>query len=413
MFKFVFLLQALTYLVIMPSIHDRIDVVYDPPLVAGIAACIALILGMTASSTSFQRVNEPPSVNLHMIEPQGFLLVAFIILALAYCYVSWSNGLINRRQGSEAMAAIFGSLPIVQLAILRAYEIIFVPILILYVFGDRSPFEKFLLVGVLLFTLPFMGLADSRGRLIVLAIGLLCFVRFDHFLRFLYSNIRLYIVGGIVLGVFGYVSYQRAREYASLTQYMYVEIVRRLDGMNLVTELRDFGFIDYWGSFDWNMFGPLISRIPFLEAAQTAKLAGKTSTKQYYLQDLLVTNRLDDSNSMIMDPLYFGGLIGVVIGFFVLGYLISRFDTYIKAGKLLTNRFRLCLSMAFVLSFSIIEVDYLGAFTSFVQNIFVIGFLVLFGTRMVRTEKRADTEQKRKPTRHNARPRINVLVDSR
>ncbi len=391
MFKFLLLFQALTYLVIMPSIHDRVDIVYNPPLLAGLVACAALAIGMLTSNTTFRRVEKVNTTDFYKVEPRGYFIVAFIILALAYCYVSWSNGLINRRQGSEAMAAIFGTLPIGQLVILRAYEIICVPALILYVFGERKLFEKFLFVGILLLTLPFMGLADSRGRLVVLAISLLCFVRFDQFVRFLYSNIRLYAAGGLVLSVFGYVSYQRSQQYSSLTEYMFVEVVKRLDGMNLVTELRDFGFISYWGSFDWNMFGPLISRIPFLEAAQAAKLAGKTSTKQYYLQDLLITNRLDDSNSMLTDPLYFGGLVGVLVGFYVLGNFVGLFDKFVKEGKLLTNRFRLVLAMAFVMSYSIIEVDYVGAFTSLLQNAVLIGLLIVFCTKKVHHDKKAVT----------------------
>lgn len=384
MLKYIFLFQAIIYLVIMPSVHDKMAVAYNPPLFPGILACLSLLAGIWVRSTLLKADIKLQGSNTPVIEIQRYAIIGFILLTISYAYISWQNGLMNRRQGSEIMAIIYGNLPIYELIILRVYEIVFIPYLILYLFFSRYLYERMIVLVLSLSVLPFMGLDDSRGRLIILAINLLSFIRVETFLRFLYTNIRIYLLLLGIIGVFYYVTVKRLNQYSGISDFIYAEIVIRLDGLNLVSELKDFGFINYRGSFDWNMFSPLISRIPFLESAQAAKIAGLTSTKQYYLQALLGTNRFDQSNSMITDPLYWGGLGAVVFCFSILGYAIAQFDIYIRGGRFGTNRYPLAVAMAFVMSYSIIEVDLFGAFTSLLQNLAICVALLIASTKLLK-----------------------------
>ncbi len=382
MLRMIFLTQAVLYLLLMPALHDYMDLVYKPPLflsvlvvgslVAGYVLCSRLHGSRAATAVTARSLSIPD------LEPRIIVVVGFAILAVLYAYVSWTNGLLNRRQGSEMMADIYGNLPLIELVILRVYEIAFIPVAVVFFFGRSSLPIRLLVAFILLASLPFMGIEDSRARFLVMAITLLSFVNLKDFIIFFYQNTKIYLVMFAAVGVFIYVSLQRLSGYARVEDYLFYEVVRRLDGMNILSELRDYGFIKYMGTFDTGMFGPLISRIPFLEAGRLAKLEGVTSTKQYFLKTILNTGRIDDSNSMILDPLYFAGIPGMVIAFIGLGYFIARFDVFVEQRRLFSSHIGLATALAFVTSFAVLEVDFFGAITTFLQN-----FLILWGMTLV------------------------------
>lgn len=382
MLRLIFLAQAVVYLLLMPAIHDYMDLVYRPPLVFSVFAIGALIFGYLLCD----RLRKAPSTTLLTssqerlpdLEPRSLVVFGFAALALLYAYVSWKNGLLNRRQGSEMMAAIYGGLPLPELLVLRVYEIALVPVSVIFFFGRASLPIRLLVVLILLGSLPFMGLEDSRARVLVMAILFLSFVNLKDFIVFFYRNMKMYLAIFAAVGVFIYVSLQRLSGYARVEDYLFYEVVRRLDGLTIVSELRDFGFIKYFGTFDTEMLGPLISRIPFLEAGRLAKMEGVTSTKQYFLKTVLQTNRIDDSNSMILDPLYFAGLPGMIVAFIGLGYFIARFDAYVTQRRVFSTHLGLALALSFVASFAVFEVDFFGAITTFFQN-----FLILWGLALV------------------------------
>ncbi|RDV01471.1 hypothetical protein DXH95_14340 [Sphingorhabdus pulchriflava] len=381
MMRLIFMTQAVLYLLLMPTLHDYMNPMYRPPLIYAYVAVGALIAGFFFSNRVNQRsapaVPQQREINLSELEPRSFVVVGFAVLAVMYAYVSWTNGLLNRRQGSEMMAEIYGSLPLQELIILRVYEIAFIPVAIIFFFGRARAAVRLFVAFVLLVSLPFMGIEDSRARLLVMAIFVLCFVNIKDFIKFFYKNAKIYIAIFVAAGVFVYVSLQRLSSYARFEDFLFYEIVRRLDGMNILTELHDYGYIKYLGTFDAGMFGPLVSRIPFLEAGRLAKLEGITSTKQYFLNTILNSNRIDDSNSLILDPLYFAGIPGLIISFFALGYYISRFDSYVIEKKIFSSHIKLTIVLAFVTSFAIFEVDYFGAITTFIQNFLIIWILTL------------------------------------
>lgn len=382
MLRLIFLAQAVLYLLLMPTIHDYMDLVYKPPLLLSVFAVGALVAGFAlCSRVHGQRAalaGSGGALAVPDLEPRNIVIVGFAVLALMYVYVSWTNGLLNRRQGSEMMAEIYGNLPLIELLILRVYEISFIPVAIIFFFGRTSLPIRLVVAFILLGSLPFMGVEDSRARVLVMAIFLLSFVNLKDFIIFFYKNTKIYIAMFAAIGVFVYVSLQRLSGYARVEDYLFYEVVRRLDGLNVLSELRDYGIIKYLGTFDTNMFGPLISRIPFLEAGRLAKLEGVTSTKQYFLKTILNTGRIDDSNSMILDPLYFAGIPGMVVAFIGLGYFIARFDIYVEQRRLFTSHLGLATALAFVTSFAVLEVDYFGAITTFLQN-----FLILWGMTLI------------------------------
>lgn len=383
MFKWIFFTQAILYWVVMPFMHRSGVLGYYPPVGVGVLAIAFLYIGHILHN--FTKIDTGAAACIpHVadLKPKSFLPYAIGVLAILYCITVLAFGLFNRRQGSEFMADLFAGLPIYALAIIRTYEILLIPVLVLYIFGkSAAKSERYIVFGVIILSLPFTGIADSRSRLLILAIYLLCFVGPRILLSFVARYSRFYLAGFIVLGAFLFYSMQRVKGYNSLSDYLLFEVYQRLDGMNLVTDLRDSGLISNFGKFDTGMFAPLISKIPFLEASHQAKLMGLTSTKQYYLQILLGRSQLDTPNSMIADPLYFAGWAGVALSFLLLGYAISRFDSFVGKQNIMSSKNRLAIAIAFVTSFALIENDMIASLTVFIQNYIFTLLLIVFGTR--------------------------------
>lgn len=378
MFRWLFLAQAVIYLLLMPYLRGLAELGYYPFLLPGLFAVAALLVGYRIGTPAVIRTGSPAGI----IEPRRYLWLIMCIAAVLYASVSIRFGLLNRRLGSEYMAALYADMPLPALAILRGYEIAFLPAFLVFAFSKTALIQHRVIVGLaIVASLPFMGIADSRGRLLVIVIFLVCFVRPKLVISNFRRHFRFYLAGLVAIAVFFFYSYQRAGNYSSLNNYLLAEVYQRLDGLNLASQLRDAHLLDNSGQYDGRMFEPLISKIPFLEAAQQAKLLGRTSTKQYYIQDLLKSFRLDDSNSMVTDALYFGGLAGVVIAFFLLGWLIARSDSFIAQGKMFTNWTSTIVTTAFVSSFSLIEQDLVGSIAAFFQTVIVIGLFFLIGCR--------------------------------
>jgi hypothetical protein len=404
MFKWIFFLQAFIYLLLMPYLRSGLDIAYHPPLGAGILAIISLYAGFVFCNVRMGDVATISQSNANRdttkLQPRPYLAYAIPALALLYAVMVVSFGLLNRRQGSEYMAELYAELPIYALAIIRSYEILLVPFFLLYAFGgDANIVRRRVVMTALLLSLPFTGIADSRSRLLLIALYIICFVNPKTFIEFLYRYVRFYLVAFVVVGAFVFYSYQRSSSYSSFNDYLFFEVYQRLDGLNLVTDMRDAGLIDKIGQFDFAMFAPLLSKIPFLEAARAAKLMGQTSTKQYYLQELLGRSQLDTSNSMIADPLYFAGWLGIIVAFGLIGYAIARSDRFVARGALMRNANTSAIAIAFATSFAVIENDLVTGVLSFVQNYIFVVLLLVFGTTRLITPSL--TEQKPPPLSSN------------
>lgn len=383
MFRWIFFAQAVIYLLIMPVLRRSLEFGYHPSLGSGLLAIASLIAGYVLYGIRNKNAaTSSESFSMPAIYPKGFLVYAIPVAAILYATTVLSYGLLSRRQGSEFMAELYSQLPIYALIIIRFYEILLIPFILLYLFPARIPlFHKRIAFSAIILSLPFTGIMDSRSKLLIIVLYVACFIKVDNFKNAFLKYARLYFVGLIAAGAFVFYSAQRLSGYSSFNDFLLVEVYQRLDGLSLVTDLRDSGALDRTGQFNFAMFDPLLSRIPFLEAARVAKSMGRTSSKQYYLQEVLGRNQLDAPNSMIADPLYFAGWAGVIVAFIVLGYLIAIHDGFIKAGKLFRgSKNRTAIAIAFVTSFVLIENDLVGAPLSFLQNYIVVSLFLMLGT---------------------------------
>lgn len=380
MARWIILAQVMVYLAIMPFLRSRGELGYHPPVLVGALAVAAFAVG----AFGFARMKEQPAVQPKLtlaLGPRASLSIAIIILAVAYIVLSIQFGLLNRRQGSELMAVIFGTLPLWALAVIRGYELTFLPLVIIYFLSPAKipRWERISVGTIIVASLPFMGIADSRGRLLGMALTVLMFLPVATFRKYLFRNIRVIVIVAVVATSFFYYSALRSNAYYSLRDYLQVEVFQRLDGLNVVAQLREAHLLSYYGEWDWNAVGPLISKIPFIEAAQAAKIAGRTSTKQYYIQDVLLSVRLDDSNSMITDPLYLTGIVGMIVVFVILGYICRRFDRFNLRDPFANPRYQIVLALAFATSFVSFEADFMGAIASVLQSLLTLAVIIYFG----------------------------------
>lgn len=379
MIRWIILLQAVIYLLAMPTLRAAGELGYHPPIIVGLIAVVAFTFG--AFFRSHAGPTSTPPLDKDLV-PRPQLWLFMLMLSVIYDLTSLRFGLLDRRQGSEVMAEIYGTMPLWALAVIRIYELVFIPTIIIYLVAQ--PVRKFdriaITIGVLA-SLPFMGISDSRGRVVIIAMTVVAFFPLGRVLRYATLNAKALLAVSLVLASFAYSSANRSDQYFSTEDYLQVEVYQRLDGLNIITQLRAAHLISYWGSWDDNLASPLISKIPFLKVAQRAKIEGLTSSKQYYLQSLLKSQKIDDSNSIITDPLYFSGIFGLVVAFILLGRFSMHFDRYILNQPFSRSRLRIALALSFCASFISFEADFLGAIASTLQTWIIVYVFLMIGCR--------------------------------
>ncbi|WP_397602368.1 hypothetical protein, partial [Sphingorhabdus sp.] len=188
MFRIVFALQAVVYLLLVPLVKENEILYYNSPILYGVIAIISLICGF-----SVKPKNVPQSGDAFVTNP--LLMPIVVILGILYCYVSFSFDLLNRRIGSEVIAEVYSNLPLWALAVLRVYELFLVPSLILLVFSKKkfTSFQYVVLLFISLVSVPFMGLSDSRGKLLIIVLSFLIFVRMEIIKSAFKSSFTLYV----------------------------------------------------------------------------------------------------------------------------------------------------------------------------------------------------------------------------
>ncbi len=371
--------QAAIYLLLMPILRASGEFGYHPPVGVGLVAVIAFAIGAFVKLS-----NTPgtlPKLDVSLV-PRPQLWMVILALSVVYDVLSLDFGLLNRRQGSEVMAEIYGTMPLLVLAIIRVYELILIPVLILYLIAKPvRRLDRLAIIVSVLTSLPFMGISDSRGRVVVIALTVMAFFPLDKVVRYVANSVSVFFALALVFASFTYFSSVRAESYYSLHDYVQVEIFQRLDGLNIVTQLREAHLMPYSGTWDVNVLAPLVSKVPFLKAAQEAKILGQTSSKQYYTQVVLKSDRLDDSNSIITDPLYYAGIPGLFVAFLLIGRACRVFDRVVETHLFYKNRWKISLAMAFCTSFITFESDLLGAILSAMQTWLIIYILLHLGCR--------------------------------
>jgi hypothetical protein len=338
---------------------------------------ISFVLGLFAQRLKFR----PDSIFIYKNYPY-ITFSAKLFLAgwsLLYMYTVISNGLLDRRQGSEVMAFIYGGLPILDLAIIRGFEIIYYPILFIIIAGlqhDRKMLLKLLLI-LFLISFLFSGVFESRAKIIILISYYYILYISPNFdwvpISKIYFNLLLFFTGILIF----FISSVRLSGFDDIGGYIFVDIFSRLDGLEFSSKLSNEGVAPWWGTFDVNIFSNFLSVLPFLDSARELKVDGLTSSKNYLLQNILGSSQFDVNNSVITDLYYFGGYLFLILGGALYGYYVSRFDASVKSNKLYDSRLSIAFAFSFLLNAFRFELDFFGMIVSISRD-FILIYLILF-----------------------------------
>jgi len=338
------------------------------------------------------------------------LHAAIILLSILYVFVVLSNDLFYRRLGTEVMASLYAGLPLYQLLVLRIYEIIFLPCFLLMLLEARFlPSQKsiisniskiFLFAGFLC-----TGVGDSRMRFIIPISLYLIFFYFPGKNRGDINGFVKIFVGVFSTIAVSIVAMSRVDFFYDLYSYLVSDVLKRLDGLELISRISIAGYIPFSGTLDFLVFSNFVASIPFLEDATELKAAGMTSSKQYLLKYILGVNEIDMNNSFVTDLFYFGGYPLLVIGSAGYGFLVKKVDTLLKGEAWLGSRAMLAMLMAFVINAFKIEMDFFGTILDILRDIPII-YIFLIGVSFVPMRDRKRRHEKNMPIFKRAGSRI-------
>lgn len=304
-----------------------------------------------------------------------------IIISIIYVYIIVSNNLLNRRQGSEVMAQIHANLPIIDLIFMRGYEIVYYPVLIVLVlFGRDKKILNYCMFGALFIGFIFSGIAVSRTKFIIPVILYIVFRDHIKIYELNFSKVLTHIgMLGVFFGLI-YVTQSRLTDFNDAQDYLMQDIFKRLDGIEFISSLDKVKFLPWSGTFDVKMLNVFNASLPFSVEANSLKELGLTTTKSYILQEIIGLNQIDINNSIITDPYYFGGWLGLVFAGYLYGLFVAKFQISLNNGDIWSGRVRSAFMLAFLMNGMRVENDFISIIFLSLRDFFII-YLVFWGLR--------------------------------
>jgi hypothetical protein len=255
------------------------------------------------------------------------------VASLGYALLAFQNDLIFRRVGFVEAAEAAANRPLLVLFLVRVFEVLFYPFLITRYYAWRTGGKRvpWYLVMSLVVAFLTMGTLDSRIKILTPALVFLVFIALPR----QGWGIRpesLLLPSLAVLGLLGVVLAERVRVFGSVSQMVVQDVLRRLNGFDLLGRLEQAGSLSLFGSWDFDMFRPLSAGIPWLASTAELKATGMTSTKTYLLNDVLNLGEFDALSPLVVDPIYFGGAPLLVFVMTGIGFIAARFDYAARRG---------------------------------------------------------------------------------
>jgi hypothetical protein len=299
-----------------------------------LAALLFIIIFIVAGKLQKTKRDLAPVDNHLLISNKGTILL--IIWALLYSVLSLEHGLMNRRIGTHEAAALFSGIPIIDLATFRIFELL-IPFIIAHLISKKvktklGVTDKILSLCLLL-ALSLSGLVFSRSQAFFLlacsAIILQNALTRQQFARLLVfaSSIALFAFVSVTL-------YRLSFDTGdNLSVYFSDEILKRLDGLELISQLIETYGYPLTGVKPSAIAAPILSSIPFLSAGIELKANALTTIKANILAFEFGSMQGDTNSFVIADVYYWGGVIGLMFSAAFLGYAAKKVDQRILRSK--------------------------------------------------------------------------------
>lgn len=368
------LIQIALYLFVSPIIRIGLgdDVVNYSFAVALLFTFLFIVAGIKSKSNKNLPVS---SENQLLISTNGAIIVSF--WALLYIAISLRHGLMNRRIGTHEAAILFSEIPVVELIIFRAFELLF-PLLISYLIIKIIKFklsvpDKFLALSLVV-ALALSGVIFSRTHLLFILICTAVILQ-NSLNR---GQFRKLLTFAVVAGVLMFVlvsAYRFTHDPPdNLSAFISDSILKRSDGLELISLLIEIYGYPLTGVNPSAITPPIISSIPFLPLADDLKASALTTVKSNILAFEFSSPLRDTNSFVIVDVYYWGGVIGLMLSAIFLGLITTKIDQKILISKSLLINSLLIASAGNII---IMEREFIGILIGMARD-FIIFAVVLF-----------------------------------
>lgn len=368
------LIQIALYLFVSPIIRIGLgdDVVNYSFAVALLFTFLFIVAGIKSKSNKNLPVS---SENQLLISTNGAIIVSF--WALLYIAISLRHGLMNRRIGTHEAAILFSEIPVVELIIFRAFELLF-PLLISYLIIKIIKFKLSvpdkLLALSLVVALALSGVIFSRTHLLFILICTAVILQ-NSLNR---GQFRKLLTFAVVAGVLMFVlvsAYRFTHDPPdNLSAFISDSILKRSDGLELISLLIEIYGYPLTGVNPSAITPPIISSIPFLPLADDLKASALTTVKSNILAFEFSSPLRDTNSFVIVDVYYWGGVIGLMLSAIFLGLITTKIDQKILISKSLLINSLLIASAGNII---IMEREFIGILIGMARD-FIIFAVVLF-----------------------------------
>jgi hypothetical protein len=299
-----------------------------------LAALLFAIIFIVAGNPQNTKRNLTPVDNHLLISKKGTIFL--IIWALLYSFLSLKHGLMNRRIGTHEAAALFAGIPITDLVTFRIFELL-MPFVIAHLISKKVKFklafaDKILSLCLLL-ALSLSGLIFSRSQTFFL-LACSAVILQNALTRQQLSRLLIFATLIALFAFFSITLYRVTFDTNdNLSVYFSDEILKRLDGLELISQLIETYGYPLFGVKPSAIAAPILSSIPFLSAGIELKANALTTIKANILAFEFGSMQGDTNSFVIADVYYWGGVIGLMFSAAFLGYAAKKVDQRILLSK--------------------------------------------------------------------------------
>lgn len=382
------LFQILVYLLFIPITRQVLE--DHPESYSYFAALFFLLSFIVGGIIFFQRKGiqiYALQVNNFSIKLGGRLLIA--AWSSVYITISINYGLFNRRIGTESAAELFASIPLGALVVFRSFELIlpyFFGVFIFQIYdkGKLSAIDKIAAI-MLVFGFIFSGATNSRSQtffILAIAVVLVQNVITKEKIKKL---LRISFLIAVLVVFFVSLSRLMSIDGGIADGYYTREFLVRLDGLEVISRLIDENGISLFGLNSSAIVSPIISSIPFLSAANELKAAALTTVKSNLIFQEFGSLQGDINSFVLLDPYYWGGMVGVLVAGFLIGLFASWADRNVGiASKLVWH----ALAVAIVGNIIYMEREFISMLLSIIRDWFIFYiFMKLFLQKNIYIQK--------------------------
>jgi len=332
------LLQLAVYLFLAPLMRLHFfesELGVDYAFGLALVFVLAFVLGAKWAGKS--GLFASPGIRLPPAEFTGIGQVAIATWAGLYVAVVVTYGLSDRRIGTELAAELFAAIPPLVTIFFRSFEVV-LPYLIAvitlrYLAVGRLTVGECVVLLAMLGAFAMSGAANSRSQTAFEVMAIVAIVQNSISRpRLLRLFVALVALASVVM-VLVTANRVATSDDVSVEDYVSHEILKRLDGLELLSRIVDSHGIEVLGVNPTAASIPLLAGIPFLARAQSLKAEAMTNVKAVILDEELDSSGRDTNSFVLVDSYYCGGLLGMVSVGLLLGASTRLVDRCIGRTK--------------------------------------------------------------------------------